>query len=240
MSARAVAPQPLLCELHCHSTWSDGDLTPDELVELYGAARFDVLCITDHVVGPDDPDGPLIDARNHGAYLDAVGAAAQDARSRFGMLVIPGIELTDSNADADLAAHAVAIGLDRLVTLDHGLPEALREARSAGAALVAAHPHSTGDDPIPFRTTRRFWLERDRFRPLLDRWELINRTDVFSWVAGAGLPGIASGDFHRPEHLATWKTVLPCEKDPAAVVAHLRSDRPAFVTRYAPAADVAA
>jgi hypothetical protein len=35
--------------------------------------------------------------------------------------------------------------------------------------------------------------------------------------------------------------VLPCEKATAAVVAHLRSDRPCFVTRFAmPAADAAA
>ena len=34
-------------------------------------------------------------------------------------------------------------------------------------------------------------------------------------------------------HLETWKTVLPCEKSPVAVITHLRSDRPSFVTRFA-------
>jgi predicted metal-dependent phosphoesterase TrpH len=43
-------PEPLLCELHAHTTWSDGALTPLELVDLYGSAGFDVLAITDHVV----------------------------------------------------------------------------------------------------------------------------------------------------------------------------------------------
>ena len=56
---------------------------------------------------------------------------------------------------------------------------------------------------------------------------------MFSWVAAEGLPGVASGDFHTRAHLETWKTVLPCEKSPAAVIAHLRSDRPSFVTRFA-------
>ena len=37
-----------------------------------------------------------------------------------------------------------------------------------------------------------------------------------------GLAGIATGDFHRPEHLATWKTLLPCAKDERAVVEYLR------------------
>jgi len=81
--------------------------------------------------------------------------------------------------------------------------------------------------------TRRFSREPDRLRPLIDRYELINRTDVFPWVAAEGLPGVASGDFHTRAHLETWKTVLPCEKSSAAVVAHLRSNRPSFVTRFA-------
>jgi hypothetical protein len=28
--------RPLLCELHAHTTWSDGDLSLRELVDLYG------------------------------------------------------------------------------------------------------------------------------------------------------------------------------------------------------------
>ena len=40
----------LLCEFHAHTTWSDGVLSLPELVDLYGNAGFDVLCVTDHVV----------------------------------------------------------------------------------------------------------------------------------------------------------------------------------------------
>jgi 3',5'-nucleoside bisphosphate phosphatase len=43
-------PGQLLCELHAHTTWSDGALTVPELVDLYGRSGFDVLAITDHVV----------------------------------------------------------------------------------------------------------------------------------------------------------------------------------------------
>src|SRR5262249_53518043 len=41
---------PLLCELHAHSTWSDGELDLRALVDLYGQSGFDVLCVTDHVL----------------------------------------------------------------------------------------------------------------------------------------------------------------------------------------------
>jgi hypothetical protein len=42
---------------------------------------------------------------------------------------------------------------------------------------------------------------------------------------------VASGDFHRPEHLATWKTLLACAHEEEAVVAYLRSRGEAALTR---------
>jgi len=46
---------PLLSELHAHTTWSDGELSLGAVVDLYGTAGFDVLCVTDHVLRGDDP-----------------------------------------------------------------------------------------------------------------------------------------------------------------------------------------
>lgn len=48
-------------------------------------------------------------------------------------------------------------------------------------------------------------------------------------MAEKRLPAVASGDFHRPEHLATWKTLLPCAKDEESVVRFLRSPVRAFL-----------
>lgn len=81
-----TAHSPLLCELHAHTDWSDGELSLDELVDLYGEAGFDVLCVTDHVLRPDDPslNGAVsslsaVDELRHAAYLDAIAAAADRA-----------------------------------------------------------------------------------------------------------------------------------------------------------------
>jgi hypothetical protein len=46
---------------------------------------------------------------------------------------------------------------------------------------------------------------------------------------------VANGDFHRPEHLASWKTLLPCEKEEEAVVGYLRSRGEVTLTRIDPA-----
>ncbi len=231
-----VKTSPLLCELHAHSTWSDGELPLGELVDLYGMYGFDVLVVTDHVLRSDDP-WPLenpgsswVHEENHADYLESIRVEAERARLLYGLLVVPGLELTYNDPEPERAGHALAIGLRDFVTVENGLSEAMSRARGGGAAIVAAHPHSDQHEH-PERTTRRFWREWQLLGGLIDRYELFNRREVFGWVASAGLPAVASGDFHRREHLSSWKTLLPCEKSESAVVAYLRSARPAYVTR---------
>jgi hypothetical protein len=71
-----------------------------------------------------------------------------------------------------------------------------------------------------------------RLDGLVDRYELFNRRQTSGWVAEAGLPGIATGDFHRLEHLRAWTTLLPCAKHEQAVIEHLRSSRRAYVVPW--------
>jgi len=230
--------EPLLCELHAHTRWSDGELTLPELVDLYGRSGFDVLCVTDHVVRSDDPwlaeAGPRrgVHSGNHGDYLTEIEAEAARAEREYDLLLVPGLELTYNDLDPYLAAHAVAVGCRAFVGVDEGLDASLGAARGEGAALVAAHPYRARRGGTPARPTLRFSRDWRALRARVDRWELFNRDDLFGWVAERGLPTVASGDFHRPEHLYGWKTLLPCAKEEPAVVAYLRSVRPAFLARF--------
>jgi predicted metal-dependent phosphoesterase TrpH len=212
----------LLCELHAHTTWSDGHLTLTALVDLYGRHGFDVLCVTDHSVRLDDPMPSAVDSWTWPAYRAAIHAEAERARTEYGLLVLPGLELSDNHEDPDLSAHVLALGLDEHVSIDAGIVTALERANDLHAAVVAAHPYGARD-PTPLRPTRRIARELDTFRTLVHRYELFNRDEVFTWVAEARLPAIASGDVHRAAHLASWKTLLPCEKDATAVLDYLRS-----------------
>jgi predicted metal-dependent phosphoesterase TrpH len=228
---------PLLCELHAHTTWSDGSLTVRELCDLYGRRGFDVLAVTDHA--PREPR--QVQSGNFAAYLEEVESEAKRARELYDLLVIPGLELTYDDPDPLRAAHVVAVGLREFVGLDDGLEIALASARAHGAALVAAHPYAPDQLAGATRSTAAFGAHPE-LAPLVDRFELFNRHTLFGWVAAAGLPAVASGDFHRLEHLSTWKTLLPCMKDEIAVVGYLRSTRPAFLVRLdeAPAEAIAA
>ena len=228
---------PLLCELHAHTRWSDGVFTVAELVDLHGRSGFDVLGITDHVVRRDDPwrehlglDEHSVDQGSWDEYLADIEREAARAWRTYGLLVIPGLELTFNDDDPAEAAHAVALGLRSFVSVDDGIGEAMRTAAEAGAALVAAHPYGSEPAPSSARLTQRFALD-ESLRGLAHRFELFNRNQLFGWVAEAGLPALATGDFHRPEHLLGWKTLLPSRHDVGAVVDYLRSRRPVYLAR---------
>jgi predicted metal-dependent phosphoesterase TrpH len=229
-----VAPQPLLCELHAHSTWSDGALDIPALVDLYGSAGFDVLAVTDHVLLPQLGESRSISDSNYGAYLEQLEAEAERAAALYRLLLIPGLELTDDSIDARRGAHALALGIRSFVGLVDGLDDALATARNEGAALVAAHPYTLAASAGAARTTARFAEEPDWAAETVDRFEICNRHDFFEWVARARLPVVASGDFHRVEHLATWKTLVPAEKSEPAVVDYLRSRGPVSLTLIEP------
>jgi predicted metal-dependent phosphoesterase TrpH len=214
--AGGMTTLPLLCELHAHTTWSDGSLSPRELIDLHGRAGFAVLAITDHAPGG-------IDAANYERYLAELEHEAARALDRYGLLVLPGLELTFEDDDPVRSGHAVAVGLRTLPDLSRGLEHALGAARSAGAALIAAHPYTPEAAATAPRCTAAF-AARPELRALVDRFELWNRNERFDWVAEAGLPPVANGDVHVRAHLATWKTMLPCAKDERAVVEYLRSD----------------
>jgi hypothetical protein len=128
-----------------------------EVVDLYGRAGYDVLCITDHVVRGHT----MITDEVFVPYLRAIQTEAARAEAEYGMLVIPGLELTWDDADPVWAAHAVVIGVHRHISLDDGLDAALERANQLGAAIVAVHPHALETDPTPGRTTRRWWIDRD-------------------------------------------------------------------------------
>jgi len=221
----------LLCELHAHTTWSDGSLSVRELVDLHGRAGFDVLAVTDHVTLP----GATVQALHEDSYdryLRELETEGQRALSQYGLVVVPGLELTYDDPDPRLGAHALALGVRRFIKLEQGLEPALDEAAGAGAALVAAHPYTVAGTERAHRMTARFAEEPDWAAQVVHRFELCNRHDFFEWVARAQLPVVANGDFHRPEHLATWKTLVPAERSEEALIAYLRSRDPVALTPF--------
>jgi 3',5'-nucleoside bisphosphate phosphatase len=234
--------ESLLCELHAHTRWSDGSLSIGELVDLHGRRGVDVLCVTDHVVRSDDPwrevegvELRAVEEETWGRYLAEIEHEGGRARAVYGMLVVPGLELTFNDHDPAEAAHAVAVGLRTFVSVEGGIADAMRNAAAAGAAIVAAHPFERTDSTDSALRLTCGFAENPRLRGLAHRFELFNRSNLFRWIADEGLPAVAGGDFHRPEHLAGWRTLVPCAASEEALVEYLRSPRPVYLTRLDPA-----
>jgi hypothetical protein len=88
----------LRCQLHAHTTNSDGEASPAELCELYAAAGYDVLAITDHwhvtdwshdslVVIPSSELSALVEGGVGEAEVLALGASVlPDVRDYFPVL----------------------------------------------------------------------------------------------------------------------------------------------------------
>ena len=130
----------LLAELHAHTTWSDGVLTVPALVDLYSAHGFDVLCITDHVCRTADagvaaPNAVV--AATFAAYLAELEREAERAREQYGLLVVPGLELSYNDPDPELSAHALAVGLRSFVSVCSRRPVFITEVGAETVAIAA-------------------------------------------------------------------------------------------------------
>ena len=234
----------LLCDFHVHTRWSDGRLTIREVVDLYGrTGRFDVIAITDHILMKRDLLGRLarlatlsrrqfsLTEDRFDAYLEEIEAEGTRARRLYGMLVIPGAEVTQNHIRSRKNSHIVALNISRFISADQPAEEILQEIRRQGALSIACHPHHQTTTRLEIGTCY-LWEHRRRVAGLVDVWEAANRHDLFSVTSLKHYPYVAISDFHKPKHLYSWKTLLRCEKTWAAISRTLRENVDVAVMLY--------
>ena len=116
--------KPMNADLHCHSTVSDGLLSPAEVVRRAHANGVDLLALTDH----DEVGG-----------LDEAAAEA----AALGLAFVNGVEISVSWGD-DQTVHIVGLNIDhRNAALIAGL-ERVRSGRDARAVRMAAELAKVG------------------------------------------------------------------------------------------------
>ena len=113
----------LKCALHAHTTNSDGELAPADLVRHYEEAGFDALVITDHWIRTVEP-------------------------STERLLVVPGTELDALRRDGKTYAHVLALGVEsdpEPPAADFpGLEETVAWVRANGGVPFIAHTYWSG------------------------------------------------------------------------------------------------
>jgi processive 1,2-diacylglycerol beta-glucosyltransferase len=227
----------LLCDLHTHTTWSDGKLTVPELVDFYGQRGFDCICVTDHLCDPDRLLGRLVNLTGLvippgevARYLAAIEREKKRAWSQYKMLLMAGIEFNKDGYTPKSSAHLLGVDLREPIDPTLDLPALIGEIHAQGGLAIASHPHEIKSEWG--KNTLYLWEHVDEFAPLLDAWEIANRDDLFNPVGLRKLPFIASSDFHKPKHIHSWKTLLWCEKDPEAIKQCIRLNRDVSLTLY--------
>jgi hypothetical protein len=125
----------------------------------------------------------------------------------------------------------LALGLEEFLPADGDPLEMLREIRERGAISVACHPHEMSEW---YANTWYLWNRRRLVEGLVDLWEVGCRWELFPVVSREELPHIANSDFHRPEHLYAWKTLLPADKSRGSVMQALRRGSGIGVLRLVP------
>ena len=143
--------------LHVHTRWSDGRLTLAEVVDLYGSTgKFDVIAITDHILMKKDffaRAGRLaslgrrmfgVRQETFDAYLADIRKEAARALDQYGMLVIPGAEITQNRLRGRMNSHIIALDIKQDISADQKAVAILREIQRAGCAqhrLSSSPPH---------------------------------------------------------------------------------------------------
>ena len=195
----------LRCALHAHTTRSDGELSPAELVALYERAGFDVLAITDHWVRTDAP-------------------------STERLLVIPSSELS-CLLPGEADGHVLAFGIDEdpleFVRTRPDLADAAAWIGEHNGVAYLAHPYWTGTaasslslgDGVAGIEVYNAGCELEVGRGLSTvHWdELLER--------GTGCFGIAADDSHHAERDSgfAWVWTRVAERSAAAVLDALAS-----------------
>ena len=214
----------LLTDLHIHTTWSDGTIPIEEVVKIYGEARFDAIAITDHVFDTQSPrslelydEGKSI--KDLKGYFQRIEEVSRWAQETYDLLVIPGLEICNLLEDY----HILGIDLKEAVDPNQNAEAVIHEIHRQGGLAIASHPHLKlsyfiEEDKVSIQNhPLHLWRHREKYFDKLDAWEIANREDLFTVVSLAHYSFVASSDFHERQHLTAWKSLIFAEKEKEAI-----------------------
>jgi predicted metal-dependent phosphoesterase TrpH len=224
----------LYCDFHIHTGWSDGSCTVREVIDLYGQSGFDVIAITDHVLDSCSLRKEMekhgrhcsIEMHRYAEYRRDLWNAARYAWETYGMLLIPGVELTNDTGKY----HILALDSKEYISPDHDVETILQEITSQGGVSVACHPsvrNHSGQSPSEY-----LWSNMDRFSMMFDSWEVANRDDLFNVIGLKKFRYLANSDFHEKRHLMSWKTLLRCARNTEAIKEAIRKNDAVSIFLY--------
>ena len=209
-------------DLHTHTVYSDGDMTPAMRVEEAWRSGLDIIAITDHMeyrrierevyrymkdyIDPEKQGEKWAINTNvlnkkpdeKGILVDFNVSAemAAQAGEKFGILVIKGVEITRGK----LGDYNAIFTKDNNALYDPNLEQTIRNARAQGAFIFHNHPQYSKKT----KTTMPPHCEDFHAKGLIDGMEIVNGwhhyTNLYDFCFEKGYAPFANSDVH---HLLT-------------------------------------
>jgi len=216
-----------LADMHVHSNHSDGHLSVSALVDMYGRLGFGAIAITDHVCEQNTFLGAAarylektLTPKSFASYQEDLERERIRAWREYGMVLIPGLELTKNSIFNHRSSHVLGLGIREYIAPEAEPVHLAKEIRRQGGCAIAAHP-------VPTRKfeaqTFYLWNNREEFRHEFDAWEVASGKVWFDEVQSEKFPMIANSDLHHPSQLESWKTVFDCERSESAILNAIRA-----------------
>lgn len=222
-------PAIIKCDLHIHSHFSDGKLSIAEIVDLYGHHGFGAIAITDHLCEERSIIGHFSHRLKYSLskdsfpnYIHEIQIQSERALKEYGMLLIPGFEITKNSFVNHRSAHMLILGITEFINPEQSVEKILQTAKDLGALTIAAHPFPTGE--FEFQTFH-LWSKRHCLSKLIDAWEINSRKNISFEVLNSGLPIIASSDFHHYAHFKSWKTKVYAKASTSEIFTAIRNQK---------------
>lgn len=201
-------------------------------MDLYGRLGFGAIAITDHLCEERSFLGKAakflsrtLTRKTYPQYLETLAIEAERAQKQYGMLLIPGFEITKNSLMNRRSAHIVVLGVSEFLSADGDIIDLLKHIRQKNGLSIAAHPVDTG---VWEPQTYQLWSRREELAPHFDAWEVASGPKLFKQVLRTRLPKIANSDLHHPKQINSWKTVLTCERTKDAVFQAIRAQDLSF------------
>jgi putative hydrolase len=187
-----------MIDLHMHSTFSDGELIPSEVVSRALHAGYTHLAITDHA-----------DPSNLEFLLERIGHVCSELRGKVAAKVYPGVEIT--HVPVELIAPLVALARERgakVVTV-HGetivepVPAGTNMAAIKAGADILAHPGLITEAEARMAGKKGVLLEITA-----RRGHSLTNGHVARMAVKCGARMVYNTDSHSPGDFTPWETAL--------------------------------
>jgi histidinol phosphatase-like PHP family hydrolase len=187
-----------MIDLHVHSTFSDGELIPSEVVSRALFAGYTHLAITDHA-----------DPSNLDFVLERISHVCGELRGKVRAKVYPGVEITHvpPGMIASLVAHARERGA-KVVTV-HGetivepVPRGTNMAAIDAGADILAHPGLITEAEV-----RRAGKKGVLLEITARRGHSLTNGHVARLALKSGARMVYNTDSHSPGDFTPWETAL--------------------------------